>query len=179
MLLQSHRLLIIQLRHKLWTRVESQCSPSSTSKEDYRNIEDRVHVGIAWGVNALLDKETRNRWAVIFTRRVGLSWKKCTVTFKQIPSVVSIHTGYMSLPKGLYWFCSGWHQFHVSLHFSVSINIFLVYTLVCERDLRLWDCSPGYSTRQQRVGSITRKVRISAVSVTKQFSISGFYSLES
>lgn len=69
MLFQSHRL--IELRQKLWTRVESRCSPSSASKEEYRNIEDKVQIGIVWGVNALLDKQTRKKWTVIFTWRLG------------------------------------------------------------------------------------------------------------
>ena len=142
MLFQSHGLLITQLRQKLWTRVESQCSPSSASKERYRNIEDKVQIGVVWGVNALPDKQTRKKWTVIFTWRVGLSWKKHTVTLNQIASVVSVCTGYTSLPKELYWFCRDWYQFHVSLHFSVSANVFLVYTSVHERDLRQWDCSP-------------------------------------
>lgn len=59
MLFQSRRL--IELRQKLWTRVESQCSPSSASKEEYRNTEDKVRIGTVWGVNALLDKQTREK----------------------------------------------------------------------------------------------------------------------
>lgn len=142
MLFQSHRLPITQLRQKLWTGDQSQCSPSSASKEEYRNMGDRVQTGILYGVNALLDKQTR-KWTVIFARRVGLSWKTYTVTMNQVPSVVSIRTSHASLPKELYGFSSRSYQFRVSLHFSVSTNIFLVDTAVCGRNLRQREWTPA------------------------------------